>query len=83
MANKLKLILKETGFELFIDSPTNQQFAIIPNEMMKKLEKKVIFTHWEPYDNNHFVCRFVTSWATTPKDLDTLKRILQQCKTGK
>lgn len=83
MANKLKLILKETGFELFIDSPTNQQFAIIPNEMMKKLEKKVIFTHWEPYDNNHFVCRFVTSWATTTKDLDTLKRILQQCKTGK
>lgn len=78
MANKLKIILQEAGFQLFIDSPTNQQFAIIPNDVVKKLEKKVIFTHWEPYGENHFVCRFVTSWATTAQDLDTLKRIFRQ-----
>ena len=64
----------------YIDSPTNQQFVVIPNERMHRLEQHVQFTHWEPFDEQSMVCRFVTSWATTDEDLMTLKRILEEIR---
>ena len=77
MAHRLRNILTGAGLPFFIDSPTNQQFVILPNDRMHRLEPHVLFTHWEPYDDTHTVCRFVTSWATTEADLDELKRLLQ------
>ena len=76
MAQRLRSILADAGLPFFIDSPTNQQFVIIPNERMHRLEPHVLFTHWEPYDDTHTVCRFVTSWATTEADLQQLKTLL-------
>lgn len=76
MAMRLKKILKKKGYRFYIDSPTNQQFVIIPNEQVKTLEKEVEFTHWGPYDTDNMICRFVTSWATTDADLDTLAEVL-------
>ena len=75
-AERMKKIFIEKGYQLFIDSPTNQQFVIIPNDKVKELEKKVIFTHWEPYGKDSFVCRFVTSWATTEQQMQYLEKIL-------
>ena len=80
MAEKMKIILQEAGLQFYIDSPTNQQFVIIPNERMHRLEQHVQFTHWEPFDEQSMVCRFVTSWATTDEDLTTLKRILEEIR---
>ena len=77
MAQRLRSILADAGLPFYIDSPTNQQFVIIPNDRMHRLEPHVLFTHWEPYDDTHTVCRFVTSWATTEADLDELQRLLQ------
>ena len=76
MAEKLRELLRRKGYPFFIDSPTNQQFVIIPNEEVGRLEKLVGFTHWEPFDAGHTVCRFVTSWSTTTEDIDELGRIL-------
>ncbi len=39
MAEKLKTIFKEKGYEFYIDSPTNQQFFIIDNKKLEELEK--------------------------------------------
>ncbi|MCR4612732.1 MAG: amino acid lyase [Bacteroidaceae bacterium] len=78
MAHRLRDILAEAGFRFFIDSPTNQQFVIMPNDRMHRLESHVLFTHWEPYDADHTVCRFVTSWATTEEDLLQLISLLRQ-----
>ena len=72
MAMRLKKMLTDKGYRLYLDSPTNQQFFIINNVRVKQLEEKVLFTHWEPYDDTHTVCRFVTSWATTEADLEAL-----------
>ena len=79
-ARQLKQILTDSGLQPFIDSPTNQQFMVIPNEWMHRLEEHVLFTHWEPYDNHHTVCRFVTSWATTDDDLAQLKALFHGLK---
>ena len=76
MAHKLKELFREKGLRMYIDSPTNQQFVVLPNEQMHQLEQQVQFTHWGPFDADHFICRFVTSWATKEEDLATLRSIL-------
>lgn len=75
-AGRMKKMFIDKGYQLFMDSPTNQQFIIIPNKKVKELEKKIIFTHWGPYDKDSFICRFVTSWATTEEQMEFLEKIL-------
>jgi threonine aldolase len=76
MAMQMKQIFQEKGCEFFIDSPTNQQFVILPNETIERLAGHIEFTHWGKADIHHTVCRFVTSWATTPEELEELRRLL-------
>ena len=75
-AAKLKAALKEKGYRLFINSPTNQIFVILENQKMKELGEKVKFSFWEKYDEDHTVVRFATSWATKMEDIDQLIGIL-------
>ena len=75
-AAKLKVALKEKGYRLFINSPTNQIFVILENQKMKELGKRVKFSFWEKYDEDHTVVRFATSWATKMEDIDQLIGIL-------
>jgi len=76
MAMQMKQMFQEKGYTFFLDSPTNQQFVILPNETVERLSKKVTFSHWGKADIHHTICRFVTSWATTADDLNELKRLL-------
>ena len=76
LSEKLKNILHEKNYRFYLESPTNQQFIIIENTKMEELAKNVSFSFWEKYDENHTVIRFVTSWATTEKDLDELIKLL-------
>ena len=78
MAMKMKDIFKRKGFEFYVDSPTNQQFVVIDNEQTEKLSRKVEFSHFGQTDHHHTICRFVTSWATTEAEIDTLETILNQ-----
>ena len=75
-AAKLKAALKEKDYEFFINSPTNQIFVVLENKKMEELGKKVKFSFWEKYDENHTVIRFATSWATKMEDIDALIDIL-------
>ena len=77
MANKLKTVLRDADIPFFLESPTNQQFVILPNQRARQLKQLVDFTLWGPYDEQHMLCRFVTSWATTQKDIEQLRKILQ------
>lgn len=65
MANLLSKGLKEANCEFLIDSPTNQIFPILGNEVIEKLEKKFGFYIWTKLDNNRSAIRLVTSWATS------------------
>jgi len=76
MALRLKKILMEGPYSFYIDSPTNQQFVILPNKEVVRLEQQVRFTHWGPFDESHTICRFVTSWATTENELKMLEAII-------
>ncbi|MGN0452278.1 MAG: threonine aldolase family protein [Ruminococcus sp.] len=72
MAMKLKRGFLSKGYELFADSPTNQQFVILQNEVCEKLKEKVQFECWEKLDRNRTAVRFVTGWATTEEEVDEL-----------
>ena len=64
------------GYASYVDSPTNQQFYVIPNNDLAVLARHVAFEKWAPFDQGHTVCRFVTSWTTTPDELDELEQAL-------
>ena len=70
MAELLKEGFRKKGYKFFIDSPTNQQFVIMENEVMERLRSKVAFSFWEKYDENHTIVRFATSWATKREDVE-------------
>lgn len=64
MAILLKNALKDKGYEFLCGSSTNQQFPILPNEVMKKLSEKYAFNIERVIDETNTAIRLVTSWAT-------------------
>lgn len=70
------LFVDVLGYRPFIDSPTNQQFYIIPNEQLENLRRHIGFEVWCPVDAQHTACRFVTSWATTEAEIAELEQVL-------
>ena len=43
---------------------------------MERIGRQVGFDVWQPYDENHTVVRFATSWATTRGQIEKLREIL-------
>lgn len=78
MADKLKKGLKNMGVTFYIDSPTNQQFLILSNEVCKGLEPKYGFNIEEKIDETHSVVRFCTCWATKEQEVEQLLEDIRQ-----
>lgn len=77
LALNLRKILTDKGYSAFIDSPTNQQFFILPNTVLDALRRtSVSFELWGPRGASESKVRFVTSWSTTPADLQALAEAL-------
>ena len=56
-----------------------QKNKVVAKNMAKQMEdlsSKVGFDIWEPYDADHTVVRFATSWATTPEQIQQLRDLL-------
>ena len=75
-AQALRRVLHEHGYRFFLETPTNQQFVILPNEDMARIREHASIEYWEKYDETHTVVRFCTSWATTQEDIDALAAVL-------
>ncbi len=80
MATAIKQACQTAGFAFLYNSPTNQQFPILPDEILKKLETKYVFAHLKRVDKNHTAIRICTSWATRREDVALLTDDL--CKVG-
>lgn len=76
LAERIKSGFLSKGYRLYIDSPTNQQFVVISNQMIDKLKEKVSFETWGPRGENESVVRFVTSWSTRSEDVDELLKLI-------
>ena len=76
LAMRMKEMFRTKGYELYIDSPTNQQFFILTWEQIERLRKYAAFEIWARLDEHRAAVRFVTSWATTEQQLDELESVL-------
>ena len=75
MATTMKGIFIKAGIQLWNDSPTNQIFVVLDRQMIERLKSRgILFEIWEPVDDTHKLCRFVTSWATRFEDIFLLEK---------
>lgn len=70
-AMRLRDAFVAKGYDMYSNSPTNQQFVFLDKETIARLEKDFVFEQWFPVGDK-MNCRFVTSWATRPEDVDAL-----------
>ena len=75
-AMRMKEIMKEKGFRLYLDSPTNQQFFIIENSKVPELYSKVACGFMDKYDDEHSIIRLCTSWATDMRSVEALRDVI-------
>ena len=75
-AMRLREIFHEVGYPTAVDSPTNQQFFRLPNEVVDRLKEDVSFEMWGPRGENESVVRFVTGWTTTDEEINTISHFL-------
>ena len=71
-AVRLKDAFVAKGYTVEVDSPTNQQFFRLPNDVVDKLKENVSFEMWGPRGEIESVVRFVTGWTTTDAEIDQL-----------
>lgn len=76
LALQLRKAFEDKGYKPFIDSPTNQQFFILPNTLIDRLLEHATFEYWGPRGEKESRVRFVTSWETTQQDIEQLIKIL-------
>ena len=80
LAFKIRDAVKEAGFGIYAESPTNQQFVILPDDVLEELSKKYVFSYQERYDEKSSVVRICTSWATKEENVDSLVKDILSCK---
>ena len=77
LAMKIRRAFEAKGIEMLFDSKTNQQFPILPNEVMDKLAEKYAFSFWCKVGETHSAVRFCTSWATQEANVNELLKDIE------
>lgn len=70
MAQKIQNTLIDMGYNMFVETKTNQIFPIMTNDLIDKLKKDYDFHDWCKIDDNNKAIRLVCSWATDEKEVD-------------
>ena len=71
-AMRIRADLSAKGWDFLVDSPTNQQFPILPDAVLEKLADSFGFSVWQKMGGGMTAVRFCTSWATPPEQVDAL-----------
>ncbi|MBQ7708723.1 MAG: low specificity L-threonine aldolase [Bacteroidales bacterium] len=76
LAMEMKAMFVSKGYELFLDSPTNQQFILLTPAAAARLEGQVAYEVWDTLPDGRMITRFATSWATTREQISALAALL-------
>ncbi|MFV0351358.1 MAG: threonine aldolase family protein [Oscillospiraceae bacterium] len=71
LADTMRKAFTDAGYAFYVNSPTNQIFAIIPDKDLAVLKQNYSYAYQLQLDDANSVVRFCTSWATRPEDVDT------------
>ena len=77
-AQRIAAALSNLGVPMYVPSPTNQIFPILPDDQIARLQERVAFHTNTRVDETHQAVRFVTSWATTDAQVDALLAVLNE-----
>jgi len=77
-AQRIREALIQKGYQVAVPSPTNQQFFILPNKDLQRLQEKYEISVWALNDAEHTTVRFCTSWATKKENVDRLIKDIQE-----
>ena len=80
MAHQIRDIFVSAGYPPLFDSPTNQQYPIMPDDELAEIGKSFGYEYWERVDETHSGVRFCASWATTQENVDALRAAVQALK---
>ena len=80
MAHQIRDIFVSAGYPLLFDSPTNQQYPIMPDAELAEIGKSFGYEYWERVDKTHSGVRFCASWATTQENVDALREAVNALK---
>ena len=72
LALRLRDGFRARGWSFLVESPTNQQFPILPDALIEKLAPEFSCSHTQSLPGGMSAVRFCTSWATTDADIDAL-----------
>jgi threonine aldolase len=81
LALRIRDAFAAKGYSSLADSPSNQQFPILPNHIMESLSEDIRFSVWKSIDDNHTAVRFCTSWATTEESVNALIKAIPPLHT--
>ncbi len=82
LALRLRDGMRALGVPFACESPSNQQFPILPNAVLDRLRGRF---HWEemgPRAGDATEIRLVTSWATEDSAVDAFLQALAQALAG-
>ena len=68
----IRAAFEAKGCKVLHDSPTNQQFFVLPDEWYAKLTERYAMTHMGKPDKHHTAVRICTSWATKDETVEQL-----------
>ena len=71
-ALRIRAAFEAKGCKVLHDSPTNQQFFVLPDEWYDKLAETYAMTHMGKPDKHHTAVRVCTSWATKDEAVEQL-----------
>lgn len=80
IAHQIREIFVSAGYPLLFDSPTNQQYPIMPDSELAEIGKNFGYEYWERVDETHSGVRFCASWATTQENVDALREAVNNLK---
>lgn len=69
LAFDIRDALVKAGYSMYSESPTNQQFVILPDDVIERLSEKYVLSYQERYDERSSVVRICTSWATKEENV--------------
>ena len=77
LAEKIHDELKDMGVKFYVDSPSNQQFVILPDAVLEKLKDDFAFEYQARVDDAHSAVRICTCWATKEENVEALLAALR------
>ena len=81
MAYRLRDGIAALGYPFPVPSPSNQQFPVLPNDVVKRLQEMGYEFEIDHAESETHICvRFVASWATPESAVDQFLKDLASCR---